>query len=298
MQPDESSVNTSTLIVPGASSLTTSPLVVKNAKSACTSVSSMLARLRLWWNTDLPRAHRVQRGSKGTWPCIRCFCSASSEARVSLCTPKPSSSAPHTCDMHLPLLLPTHDCIPQSRWSFIHGHPAKYAISVATSPLCASTTWNEFLSWTNFQPAAHKVVALMMLLLMSATKVRKRALRCFTASVRQSCNATQAQTSAWPCISTVVPFAARYKDPSYVSSHWALYKPRCLELMTVVDAPESSNHQLPSSSFTYISDNRGCKNGKNCVNCWSCETVSSTFKKVVTLVRTNSTRTLTGDTKP
>ena len=104
MHPDDSSVNTSTLIVPGASSLTTSPLVVKNAKSACTSVSSMFARLRLWWNTDLPRAHRVQRGSKGTWPCIQCFCSASSDARVSLWTPKPSSSAPQTCDMHLPLL--------------------------------------------------------------------------------------------------------------------------------------------------------------------------------------------------
>ena len=138
----------------------------------------------------------------------------------------------------------------------------------------------------------------MMLLLMSATKVRKRALRCFTASVRQSCKATQAQTSAWPCISTVVPFAARYKDPSYVSSHCALYKPRCLELMTVVDAPESSNHQLPSSSFTYISESKGRKNGKNCVNCWSWETVSSTFRNVETLVRTSSTRTLTGDTKP
>ena len=88
------------------------------------------------------------------------------------------------------------------------------------------------------------------------------------------------------------------KRHKYVSSHCALYKPRCLELMTVVDAPESSNHQLPSSSFTYISESRGRKNGKNCVNCWSWETVSSTFKNVETLVRTSPTRTLTGDTKP
>lgn len=120
---------------------------------------------------------------------MRCFCKDSSDARVSLLHGSAPSSS--TCDIYLPLLVSTRDCIPQSGCSLIQGHPAKYATSAATSPLCASTTSNRSLSWTNFQPAEHNVVALLMLLLISATKPRRRALRCFTYPVRQSCNATQ-----------------------------------------------------------------------------------------------------------